>query len=180
MNKITTETKINPFILESIQGELVNIPHDVNFTHLQFRRFSGCPMCNLHIQKFIQNSHLLMNNSIQEVVIFHSTKSSMLSHHANAPFPLIADPEKLIYKTFGVEKSIMSILHPRAWVAGIKGLFTQGIGLPDLGESVIGLPADFLIDKSGKVVALKYGTHAYDHWELEDVIEFANCASKKP
>lgn len=178
MKKISTDTNIELLNLESIQGEKVSIPHDINFTHLQFRRFAGCPMCNLHIQNFIQNHQTLLSNGIQEVAVFHSTKASLLSHHAEAPFPLIADPDKLLYREFGVEQSIFSILHPRAWVAGIKGLFVPSIGLPNFGESVIGLPADFLINNLGKVVAFKYGTHAYDQWELEEVIDLVNSISK--
>ena len=173
MNRINTETKLDSLDLESIQGKKINIPHPANFTHIQFRRFAGCPMCNLHIQTFIQNNQQLLANGIQEVAVFHSTKASMLAHHAEAPFPLIADPDKLLYKKFGVEQSILSILHPRAWLAGIKGLFGSGVGLPSFGESIIGLPADFLIDNLGNVVALKYGTHAYDHWELDEVIRLA-------
>lgn len=178
MPKINTNAKIDELTLESIQGDTVSIPHKTNFTHLQFRRFAGCPMCNLHIQSFIRKHQDLISNGIQEVAIFHSTKSSMLSHYAEAPFPLIADAEKILYRKFGVEPSIMSILHPKAWVAGIKGLFVRGSGLPDFGESIIGLPADFLISNSGEVVAFKYGKHAYDHWELEEVITLAKNASK--
>jgi peroxiredoxin len=178
MSKIKPGTTIEALNLEPIEGEQVRIPHRAHFTHLQFRRFAGCPMCNLHIQSFINGHQELLANGIQEVAVFHSTKTSMRSKHATAPFPLIADPEKLLYKKFGVEQSILSVLHPRAWVAGVKGLFTPGIGLPDMGESVIGLPADFLIDHAGKVVAVNYGKHAYDQWELEHVIGLARAAQK--
>lgn len=179
MNKLNTETKLEVLSLESIQGEKVSIPHKSYFTHLQFRRFAGCPMCNLHIQTFIKNNQQLHDNGIQEVAVFHSTKASMRSHHADAPFPLVADPDKLLYKKFGVEQSILSIMHPRAWWAGIKGIFAPGVGLPNMGESVIGLPADFLIDNLGKIVAFKYGVHAYDQWGFEEVINLVKSVAEK-
>jgi hypothetical protein len=34
---------------------------------------------------------------------------------------------------------------------------------PRHGETVLGLPADFLVDPAGRVVALRYGRHANDH-----------------
>lgn len=173
MSKVSVGTVIDELNIESIQGQAVQIPSNSNLTHLQFRRFAGCPMCNPHIQAFIRNHQTLVDHGIQEVAVFHSTKSDMLLHHSDAPFPLIADPDKSLYKKFGVEASVAALLHPKAWMAGMKGLFVRGAGLPALGESITGLPADFLIDASGKVLAVKYGTHAYDHWELEEVIELA-------
>ena len=40
----------------------------------------------------------------------------------------------------------------------------------------LGLPADFLIAKDGTVVAAKYGTHAYDQWEVPELLALANTA----
>ena len=159
--------------LESIQGACVTIPHPTQLTHLQFRRFAGCPMCNLHIQSFIRRHSDLVAHGIQEVAVFHSSKKAMLRHHSDAPFPLIADPTKSLYRSFGVESSIMSVLNTKALRAAITGLWRHGVGLPGFGESALGLPADFLIDSSGRVLASKYGVHAYDHWEVNELLMLA-------
>ena len=177
-------TQINPGkvierkSLESIQGAHVDIPHPVQLTHLQFRRFAGCPMCNLHIQSFIRRHSDLVAHGIQEIAVFHSSKKAMLKHHSHAPFPLIADPTKSLYREFGVESSIMSVLNTKALYAAVSGLFRHGIGLPEFGESPLGLPADFLIDNTGRVVALKYGTHAYDQWEVDELLALAKQSSE--
>jgi len=37
-----------------------------------------------------------------------------------------------------------------------------------------GLPGDFLIASDGRVIASKYGEHAYDQWTVDEVLELAN------
>jgi len=171
MSKKSVGDLIDAFPLASIQGHTVQIPHPAQLTHLQFRRFAGCPMCNLHIQSFIARHDVLVTHGIQEVDVFHSSQKSMLLHHADAPFALIADPTKILYRQFGVESSLLSVLNPRSWPAAVKGLFRHGMGLPEMGESITGLPADVLIDQQGRIRAIKYGVHAYDQWELDELLD---------
>ena len=158
-------------VVETVRGNSLQIPDEERFTHLQFRRFAGCPMCNLHIRDFIRRYEELERNGIREVVIFHSTKESLLKNQNDAPFDLIADPGKSLYREFGVEKSIRAALHPGAWLPAFKGILSGRFSLPAWGESTLGLPADFLIGSDGEVVACKYGRHAYDHWTMDEVIE---------
>lgn len=40
-------------------------------------------------------------------------------------------------------------------------------------NGITGLPADFLIDSGGSVVACKYGTHADDQWDADELLELA-------
>ncbi len=178
MKKIAVGDFVERRVIETIQSSHTEIPHPVLLTHLQFRRFAGCPMCNLHIQSFIQRSDELIAHGIQEVAVFHSSKKSMLEHHAAAPFALIADPAKSLYAKFGVEASILSVLHPRSWLPAMQGLLRHGVSLPDRGENPLGLPGDFLIGKNGKVLACKYGSHAYDQWSVDELLELAKNVDK--
>lgn len=167
---------VEPQTIESANGKRVAIPPPDGVLHLQFRRFAGCPICNLHLRSFIRRHNELLAHRIHEVAIFHSPPAAMLEYQTSAPFPFIADPEKKLYKAFGVETSLMSILNPRAWPAAIKGIFRAGPSFPSRGDSPLGLPADFLIDAAGRIVAVKYGTHASDHWEFDEVLELAKAA----
>lgn len=176
MRPIVIGQKITQISLQSIQSAKVEIPHLEQLTHLQFRRFAGCPMCNLHIRSFIQRNDELLKSGIQEVAVFHSSQESLVENHAQAPFALIADPTKALYKTFGVETSLLSVLHPRSWIPALKGTLKHGASLPGRDESPLGLPADFLIGKDGKVLAVKYGTHAYDQWSVDDLLKLAKEA----
>ncbi|GAB3809194.1 hypothetical protein GCM10027605_43400 [Micromonospora zhanjiangensis] len=37
----------------------------------------------------------------------------------------------------------------------------------------LGLPADFLIDGDGRVLAVRYGEHAYDQWSVDELLDLA-------
>lgn len=170
MAKIKVGDFIVPHRLNTISATSVELPAAQHVTHIQFRRFATCPICNLHIQSFMERHLELVATGIQEVVVFHSTQEEMLKKGADVPFAMIADPTKALYKSFGVESSVLSIINPAAWASGVTGLlkFKQ---LPyEKGQGLFGLPADFLIAKTGEVVAVKYGTHADDHWEVDEVI----------
>lgn len=40
-----------PLELSSLAHGTIHVPGP-KFTHLQFRRFAGCPVCNLHLRSF--------------------------------------------------------------------------------------------------------------------------------
>jgi peroxiredoxin len=169
--------KVGDFIfqhrLKTISESEVDVPATQQVTHIQFRRFASCPICNLHISTFIDRHLELVATGIQEVVVFHSTQEEMLKHGSDVPFAMIADPTKTLYKSFGVESSVLSILNPVAWASGVTGLLKFKQFPYEKGQGLFGLPADFLITKTGEVVAVKYGVHADDHWEVDEVIQQA-------
>jgi hypothetical protein len=39
----------------------------------------------------------------------------------------------------------------------------------------LGLPADFLIDRDGRVIASKYGAHADDQWSVDELLRRASA-----
>src|SRR5947209_13486597 len=88
--------------LTATSGQLVTIPDPAgNFVHLQFRRFAGCPICNLHLRSIVGRYDEIRSHGIREVVVFHSTVAELAKYEAELPFPLIADPERQLYQRFG-------------------------------------------------------------------------------
>jgi peroxiredoxin len=110
---------------------------------------------------------------IQEVVVFHSPNESLVPFQGKFPFDVIGDPEKVLYKQFGVGESVFAILDVRVWPAIYKGIMEKDkpTGEPEGGS--LGLPADFLIDPTGKIVASHYGVHAYDQWTVDELLALA-------
>ena len=160
--------------LTNIHGAEVVIPDaKTKWTHLQFRRFAGCPICNLHMQMFIQRNAEIQKAGIREVVIFHSPKESLLKFQGKFPFEIIGDPEKKLYEQFGVGTSVYALLDVRAWPAIIEGNTRADKPNLDPEGGVLGLPADFLIDAEGKIVASHYGRHAYDQWSVDQLLALA-------
>ena len=150
------------------------MPDRDHLTHLQFRRFAGCPICNLHLRSVAREIERINSAGVLEIAVFHSTEEAMLPFQGDLPFAVVADPGKQLYAAFGVESSIKAILHPRAWLAGVRGSRAQHPSDRTAGEGGhLGLPADFLIAGDGRVLACKYGTHADDQWTVNELLTLA-------
>jgi peroxiredoxin len=176
---------VAPHQLVAISGESVSVPDPGQLVHLELRRFAGCPICNLHLRSVVQRKDELAAAGIEEVVVFHSTDEELRKYQAELPVAVIADPDKKLYAEFGVEKSPRAVLNPRAWPGVVRGLgrtIGAAVGgrekLPPMNpkNGSFGLPGDFLIASDGRVIASKYGEHAYDQWSVDEVLELARGA----
>lgn len=173
MTKKINDT-IEPLTLTSIQDQNVTIPKPDKLIHLQFRRFAGCPVCNLHLQSFLSRADELTAHNIHEVVIFHASKTKMLEKVVDVPFDLIADPHKELYKAFGVQGTWKALLNGGTIKSALKGAKQFGVATPEKLESEFIVPADFLISSEGRILASHYGTHANDQWSVDEVIKLAS------
>jgi peroxiredoxin len=166
--------------LEAINGQTVELPATAGRTHVQFRRFAGCPICHLHLRSFADRHQEVADAGITEVVFFHSPVQELRGYQSALPFTVIADPEKVLYRKFGVEKGLRALTHPRAWRSAFRGYAAArrhrndpdyaGVGSTD-GSTHLGLPADFLIDPDGTIVAAHYGRHADDQWSVDELLD---------
>jgi peroxiredoxin len=166
--------------LEAIDGQSVTVPAPAGRTHLQFRRFAGCPICHLHLRTFAQRHNEVADAGITEVVFFHSPVKELRGYQSLLPFVVVADPRKEQYRQFGVEARLRSLMNPRAMLAAFRAYAdlmrhrndpnNAGVGTGD-GSTHLGLPADFLIDPDGTVVALHYGRHADDQWTVDQLLD---------
>jgi len=164
--------KVGARRLTTIGGAEVTLPAPDQTVHLQFRRFAGCPICSLHIREVARRHKEISDAGITEVVVFHSTADALGRYQADLPFAVVADPDRKLYKEFGVEASIRSVLDPRAWPAAGRGLLRtrSPIDAMGIGEEHLGRPADFLIGSDGTVLARKYGAHADDQWSVDELL----------
>ena len=177
-NQLTAGAAFPLTHLQNIHGMEVVLPDpQSHWVHLQFRRFAGCPICNLHLHSFVTRHAEIEAAGIHEVVVFHSPNSSLLPFQGSFPFDVIGDPQKKLYRQFGVETSIYSILNPGAWPAMFEGhaLRDRPSGDPEGGP--LGLPADILIAPDGRVFASHYGKHAYDQWSVDELLVMVKSTS---
>jgi peroxiredoxin len=171
---------VRPQILGTISGEAAPVPDPSDLIHLQFRRFAGCPVCNLHLHTFVRRHDELRAAQIREIVVFHSSADELREYAADLPFAVVPDPARFLYAEFGVDSSPRAVLDPRAWGAILRGVMRTLVAvlrgkerLPPIqprGGS-LGLPGDFLIAPDGRVVAAKYGVHADDQWSVDEVLD---------
>jgi len=174
--------------LAAVSEELISIPDSHRLVHLQFRRFAGCPVCNLHLQSFGRRHREIAAAGIREVIMFHSKADDLRPYTAGLPFAVIADPGKRLYLEFGVESSPRALLDPRAWPSILRGIICSFVSIVRDKQRVpsltpqggrFGLPADFLIAIDGGVLARKYGIHADDQWSVEEVLTLAREAASQ-
>ena len=180
--RIEPGTVAEPRELTTIHFGRVRIPDSRALVHLQFRRFAGCPVCDLHLHSVAQRHSELEAASVLEIVVFHSSADDLLRFAENLPFAVVADPGKSLYREFGVEYSISALANPRAWIPILRGVFRsfhaivrnrQRVPSMNPAGGRFGLPADFLIAPNGQVLACKYGSHAYDQWSVDEVLGLA-------
>lgn len=180
--RIVPGARVAPRELVTIAGLRLVVPDREHLVHLQFRRFAGCPICSFHLRSFARRGAELGAAGVREVVLFHSSADELRRYAGDLPLALAADPEKELYREFGVESSPRALLDPRAWPAilravahGLWMMVREGRPLPPLDPAGgrIGLPADFLIAPDGRVLASKYGRHADDQWSVDEVLALA-------
>lgn len=173
-------TVIDTRKLVTTSGDAVQIPDPERLIHLQFRRFAGCPICNTHLQSIVCRHDDIIAAGIREVVVFHSTPAELARYEADLPFAVVGDPEKVLYAEFGVESAPRSILDPRAMapvigpmIRSLPAILRRQAPPPPtrVHGGHLGLPGDFLIGPDGRVLACKLGTHAYDQWSVDELLE---------
>ncbi|MEU5308743.1 peroxiredoxin-like family protein [Streptomyces sp. NPDC021562] len=172
--------------LTAVSGAQIAVPDGDRLTHLQFRRFAGCPICNLHLQSVVRRHAEIAQAGICEIVVFHSPAEELRKHVTDLPFAVIADPAKRLYAEFGVESSPRALLSLRAWAPTARAILRSTWTIlrgrerppsrrPHGGR--LGLPADFLIAPDGRILAAKYGEHAYDQWSVDRLLELGTQTS---
>jgi peroxiredoxin len=171
-----------PLAITARSGKPVAIPDPAgDLVHLQLRRFAGCPICNLHLRSIVTRHDEIRSHGIREVVVFHSTVSELAKYENEVPFPLVADPERHLYRRFGVESRWGSLLRGRALRAAIAGQTAalarrstmRALGPIKPTGGSFGLPAEFLIAPDGRLAAVKYGQDAYDQWTVDELLDHA-------
>jgi peroxiredoxin len=160
--------------LVTIRSERIQLPDSTGLVHLQFRRYAGCPFCNLHLRSVAQRHQELAAAGIREIVVFQSSPAELLARQGDVPFAVIADPARKLYAEFGVASSPRALLDPRAWLAGMRAVTRRRPSVPANRQQALGLPADFLLAADGHVLACKYGVHAYDQWSVDDLLQLAS------
>jgi len=168
-------------MLVTVSGGYVAVPDPDRLVHLQFRRFAGCPVCNLHLRSIVVRLADIEAAGIREVVVFHSGADALRPYTADLPLDVVPDPGRALYREFGVESRPRALLDPRAWPTIVRAVAQELRAVrrgrpapptrPEGGR--LGLPGDFLIAPDGQVLASKHGVHADDQWSVDELLALA-------
>ena len=148
---------------------------------LVFLRFAGCPACNLHVRQLRARYAELRAAGLSVVAIFHSPVEELEANTKGEefPFPIAGDPERSAYDAFGLELSWSGMFSPAFMGQAMRGMLSGFITVP-IGETINGLPGDFIIDESGSVSHAHYGRHAGDSLDVDELLELAKAADVSP
>lgn len=152
----------NPISVKSLSGKK---------WMLSFYRYAGCPLCNFRVHELLKEYDEWQNDGFTMISVFESDTDSINQRVGKEPkpFSIIADPDRNLYKLYGVESS---------WWKFIKG------GLPIMKSMLHGffpgkmegdkaiIPADFLINEEGIITHTHYGHHIGDHIPIRRIQKF--------
>jgi peroxiredoxin len=151
-----------PITLESFKGKKVL---------LSFMRYTGCPVCNLHVHELHQRQDDISKKNLTVIFVFESSVETMLKYIENEkhPFRFISDPEQTFYNAYEVEKSWLKFIR---WGLTLEGLrngikgFTKYHKYSSMKGSTNRVGAEFLIDDNGMIERVHYGERVGDHMPL--------------
>lgn len=167
-----------PFSTHTLRGDPVELASlKGRPVWLSFYRFASCPLCNLRVHQIVGEWNRFEQRDVVVLGVFQSPPAKLEQFVAkqNPPFSLVADPDMELYRLYGVEaspKGLLSADVPAKMVEAAKA------GLPLVRPwqgPATRIPADFLIDRDGKVHTAFYGTNIAEHIPFEQVESFLDA-----
>ena len=163
------------FSAEDISGNTVAL-HDFKGKRLMlsFYRYAACPLCNLRVHHLIQRHASFVERNLHPVAVFQSPKESILKYvgKQSIPFPVIADPERMLYQLYGIESSWSGFIKGSLRLASVTSALMKGF-FPGKMEGIKSMvPADFLIGPDLTVQIAYYGGDIGDHLPIENIYQW--------
>lgn len=161
----------NPIKLEDYAGKKLL---------LSFYRYASCPLCNLRVHDLIQRYPTFQAKGLHLLAIFQSPGERIRQYvgKQDAPFPIIADPARELYRRYGVEaswagfgKALFKL--PMVFNAVVKKHFMPG----HMEGNIAMIPADFLIGPDLKIQRAFYGKDIGDHMPMRDIEAFISSGA---
>jgi thioredoxin-dependent peroxiredoxin len=169
------------FKLKDVYGRVIDLDqYKTKRVLLGFFRHAGCPFCNLRVHTLTRVHEELKSKGLEMIFFFESREQVILRssfHQGVSPIPIISDPEKIWYKTYGLEPSTLKSVAShfttfiqtavRAKIAGVP------VHMMAAGESFSTMPAEFLIDKDLVVKKIHYSERLNHRLDIADIRNFA-------
>lgn len=144
-----------------------------------FFRHVGCPFCNLRVHSLFKKYEEYKAQNMEMIFFFESRKEVILRsifHKEISPIPIIGDPEKIWYKIFGIENSVLksTTSHLTSFIqTALSAKFKNlPMGLISGNESYSTMPAEFLIDENLIIRKIHYSNSLNDRLSFADIENF--------
>ncbi len=91
------------------------------------------------------------------------TATAAFAYHLDLPFTMLADPERVAYRAYGLTRGTLAqLLGPAVLLVHLRGL-RRGARPGRIVGDTRQLPGAFIVDRRGDVRFAKPGAHAGDH-----------------
>jgi peroxiredoxin len=159
----TTSLSGQPVDLSVLRGKRVLI---------KFHRFSGCPVARRQIDDLIKRQDELNRAGIETIVFLHSSAAKILPNFQEVPgLHIVADRQKAFYQAYQLRFLWRKLFAAASWRATfsafIRGYFPQ---FNRFEGGIVGIPSDFLVDTTGRIIDVHYGKHFGDSWTVSEVL----------
>ena len=146
---------------------------------LSFYRYAACPVCNLRVHSIIESFPLWSQQGLAVVAVFQSPKESILQYvgRQDAPFPILADPAMVLYRRFGVQTRWLGLVSLRVMATALRA-FSKGFLPGKVDGPIHRTPADFLIDRRGRIAIAHYGRDIDDHIPLDTIAQWLHTQNQ--
>jgi peroxiredoxin Q/BCP len=169
------------FNLKDVFGRMIDLnAYRDKRVLVAFFRHAGCPFCNLRVHALTKVQPEFKAKGLEMIFFFESKEHVILRstfHQEVSPIPLISDPGKVWYKTYGLEDSLMksTISHLTSFVQTAFKASANGVPSHIMadGESISTMPAEFLLDRDLLIKKVLYSQRLNDRLAIEEIRLFA-------
>ena len=114
---------------------------------------------------------MLRAEGLQVIAFFHSSLENVRQQFAEhpVPYPIIADPNLVQYRAYGIERSLWRLLFSWLRLPTMLSIIRHGLFTRAADSDPFMLPADFLIGPDLQIKIAHYGRDWGDHLSLRAV-----------
>ncbi len=186
MDNVISDIELNVtapiFTLKDIYGNQIDLStYKGKKVFIGFFRHAGCPFCNLRVHALSKAREEFKSKNMEMIFFFESEEKVMLKsifHREVSPVPIISDPQKIIYSTYGIEnsaaKSTKSHLTSFIQTAIKAKLAKVPVHMMAGAESISTMPAEFLLDENLIIRKIHYAQHLNDRLGFEVLKAFVD------
>ncbi|CAA6801982.1 MAG: Alkyl hydroperoxide reductase/ Thiol specific antioxidant/ Mal allergen [uncultured Aureispira sp.] len=178
--KLSKDVKVYNIKTVDVVGNKINlhkILKDNDKVLICFFRPVWCPICNKRTHELIERYDELKKKGIEVLAIYPNNSETMAQYvkDAEIPFPVISDPNEVIYEKYAIERSAEKVQatygqkEAKEAISEGQTLYAGKVykeaGVGDKYEKIIN--ADFLVGAKRVLEIGYYGEYIGDHYSLD-------------
>ena len=184
MNKLQSGQPAPDFTMPDMEGNDIRLAnYRGKKVLLTFFRYATCPFCTIRFARMSQEMQHFSDMGIEIIGVFESSPEYIERYlsRRGLPFPVIADPEGVLYARYGVEKSFTGLLFGMFRMPTLlRALFDSEYRMAKADGSLTRIPADFLIGEDQSIGDAYFGSDIGDHIPFKRIDQFAEQAAAIP